>query len=339
MKDKVRFAILGYGTIGKRYAEIITEMSDVSLTTLIDTNTESTGQESCAIYRSLDDFLLHDKDSDVIIVATPNGLHAHHAAKCLEAKKHVLLEKPVAFTAKEAEHLMSLAKKHRRLLFPVWQIRYSPIVAALKKLIGGGALGKPLWVQANCFWNRGEGYYNNHPWHGTLSLDGGPLYTQFSHVIDLFSWLFGDVVPDEASFCKVDKHVKTEFEDTGVVNLRLGEECAGSLSYTVSAPAGTSTSELTIITENARIQVEGKYFENLTMLNTDDAEIEAEMRRAVKAVPADVAEYCRRRLVEDVCGAVLSGSRRNDKDIGGATGLIEEIYKGRTGTFELSDAC
>ncbi|MBI3234677.1 MAG: gfo/Idh/MocA family oxidoreductase, partial [Bacteroidetes bacterium] len=69
-------------------------------------------------------------------------------------------------------------------------------------------------VQINCFWNRDQRYYTANHWKGTIALDGGTLYTQFSHFIDMMYWLFGDIEHIHAEFEDLNHQKTTEFEDT-----------------------------------------------------------------------------------------------------------------------------
>jgi len=101
-----------------------------------------------------------------------------------------LVEKPMAIKTADCLMMMDAAKKADKQIFTVKQNRFNPPVAALKKAIDAGELGKIFSIQISCFWNRPAAYYQN-SWHGTSDLDGGILYTQFSHFIDLLCWLFG----------------------------------------------------------------------------------------------------------------------------------------------------
>ncbi len=134
---------------------------------------------------------------------------------------------------------------------------------AVKKLIDKGRLGKIYSVQLNCFWNRNEDYYKN-SWKGTKDLDGGTLYTQFSHFIDLLYWFVGDV---EISVWHLHGNFHhqgmIEFEDTGVVILKFLNGAIGTINYTVNAYKKNMEGSLTIFAEKGTIKIGGQYLNEL----------------------------------------------------------------------------
>ncbi len=143
-------------------------------------------------YNRIEDLLAKEKDIQVIAICSPNGLHAEHTIQALNAGFHVLCEKPMALTSAECGEMMKAAERANKRLFAIKQNRFNPPVAAVKKLIDEGRLGKIYSIQLSCFWNRNADYYEN-SWKGTMALDGGTLYTQFSHFIDLLYWMVGDI--------------------------------------------------------------------------------------------------------------------------------------------------
>ena len=142
-----------------------------------------TSEYSARGYSSLDEMLAHEKDLDVVAVCTPNGLHASQSISILEAGFHVLCEKPMAIKTSDCVKMIQAARKSKKMLFVVKQNRFNPPVVAVKNLVDQGKLGKIFSVQVNCFWNRDPLYYKN-SWKGSKDLDGGTLFTQFSHFID-----------------------------------------------------------------------------------------------------------------------------------------------------------
>ncbi len=106
---------------------------------------------------------------------------------------HVICEKPMAISVFDCGEMIKEAEKANKRLFVVKQNRYNPPVKAIKDALDENRLGKILSIQLNCFWNRNEEYYSQSDWKGTIKLDGGTLFTQFSHFIDLLYWMFGDI--------------------------------------------------------------------------------------------------------------------------------------------------
>ncbi|MFN3940373.1 MAG: Gfo/Idh/MocA family protein, partial [Chitinophagales bacterium] len=193
--NKIRFAIIGLGHIGKRHAEMISRQEGAELVALVDIKQKEDlqiAQYAVPFFSSIEELLSSGIQTDVINIATPNGLHAQQAIVSLEAGKHVVIEKPIALTKHDAEDVIHKALQVNRYVFAVMQNRYSPPSRWIKEMVTSGRLGKIFMVQVNCYWNRDARYYKPGHWHGTKDLDGGTLFTQFSHFIDIMYWLFGD---------------------------------------------------------------------------------------------------------------------------------------------------
>ena len=155
----------------------------------------------------------------------------------------------------------------------VKQNRFNPPIVALKKAIDENRLGKLLSVQLNCFWNRDEAYYEN-SWKGTKDLDGGTLFTQFSHFIDLLYWLVGDVKEVFAVGANLNHQETIEFEDTGVVALKFYNNVLGTINYTVNSYDKNMEGSLTIFGEEGTIKVGGQYLNELDYQHIANFQIE-----------------------------------------------------------------
>jgi UDP-N-acetyl-2-amino-2-deoxyglucuronate dehydrogenase len=259
---KLSFAIIGCGRIAKRHAEqiikhgILLAVCDV----IPEKANELAAIYKAAAYYSIEDLLASEKNVEVISICTPNGLHAIHSIKALEAGSNVLCEKPLCITAADGKKMIEAALNYNKKLFVVKQNRYNPPVAFLKDLIVSGKLGKIYSFQINCFWNRPDEYYTG--WKGTKDLDGGTLFTQFSHFIDLLFWLLGDVDAVKTN-TKNFAHAAIEFEDTGVVLFEMKTGAIGSLNYTVNSFNKNMEGSFTVFAEKGTIKIGGQYLNEL----------------------------------------------------------------------------
>ena len=209
------------------------------------------------------------KDIDVAVICTPNGLHAQHSIFSLRAGCHVLCEKPMAIKSADCMKMIQQAEKAGRHLFIVKQNRFNPPVVAVKALLDEKKLGNIYSLQLNCFWNRDAKYYEN-SWKGTMELDGGILYTQFSHFIDLLYWMFGDVKQAKAFKKNFDHRNIIEFEDTGVVILEFENGIIGTLNYTVNSFQKNMEGSLTIFGEKGTVKIGGQYLNELEYQQIQD---------------------------------------------------------------------
>lgn len=266
---------MGCGHIGKRHAEMISRNADCELVALVDVKPkENLGilYNDAAFFNSLEDFLSSEVagEVDVVNIATPNGFHADQAMQCLEAKKHIVLEKPIALTKSDAEKIIFKALQVHKYVFAVMQNRYSPPSIWLKELLEDGVLGKIFLVQINCYWNRDERYYKKDGWHGKKDLDGGTLFTQFSHFIDLMYWYFGDITNIKATFRDFNHQGLTEFEDTGVVSFDFINGGIGCLNYSTAVWDKNLESSITVIAENGSLKVGGQYMNEVEYCHIKD---------------------------------------------------------------------
>jgi predicted dehydrogenase len=206
----------------------------------------------------------------VVNICTPNGLHAQQAIEALKHKKHVVVEKPMALSKADAEKIIYKALQVSRHVFVVMQNRYSPPSVWLKEVMDKKVLGKIYFVQLNCFWNRDDRYYLNNSWHGTEDMDGGTLFTQFSHFIDILYWLFGDITDIEAQFGDFAHQHSTAFEDSGSVIFRFVNGGMGNINYSTAVWDRNLESTMTIIGEKGTIKVSGQYMNEITECHIKD---------------------------------------------------------------------
>jgi predicted dehydrogenase len=273
--NSIKFAIIGCGRIAERHAQIIGKTA--KLAAVCDIKPERAEDFSRRFkanqYTSIDELLNKETEVEVISVCTPNSLHSEHTIKSLQAGKHVLCEKPMAITVEECKSMMIEADKSGKDLFIVKQNRFNPPVAALKKIIDEQRLGKIINVELNCFWNRNDEYYSRSDWKGKKEFDGGTLYTQFSHFIDLIYWLIGDVKIIKA-FGKNFIHKKlVEFEDTGVVITEFENGALGTINYTVNSCKKNMEGSLTVFGEKGTVKIGGQYLNVLEYQSIEGYEI------------------------------------------------------------------
>ena len=276
MTQKIKFAGVGCGHIGKRHAEMIARNEECELVGLVDVKSPSVvgiDQFKVPFYSSLEELLQSDLQIDVINVATPNGFHAEHGMKVLESGRHLVIEKPMSLTKTDSEKLIFKGLQKHKQVFCVMQNRYSPPSVWLKDLLDAGTLGKVFMVQINCYWNRDERYYKPESWHGKADLDGGTLFTQFSHFIDLMYWYFGDIKNIQAKFADFNHAELTDFEDSGFVSFDFVTGGMGSINYSTSIWDKNLESSITVIGENGSVKVGGQYMNEVEYCHIKDYEM------------------------------------------------------------------
>lgn len=273
--NTITFAIVGCGRIAHRHAEHIANVGRLAaVCDIIPSRAEDLARKhSCDAYPRIEDLLNASADVDVVSVCTPNALHAPHTIRALRAGKHVVCEKPMALTTADCREMIRAAREAERTLFIVKQNRFNPPIVALKKAVDDGWLGRIVNVQLNCFWNRTNEYYQTSDWKGRLALDGGTLYTQFSHFIDLLLWLAGDVARLQALTANLLHEGIIEFEDTGVIALEFASGALGTINYTVNSHKKNMEGSITIFGEKGTVKVGGQYLNVLEYQSIEGHEI------------------------------------------------------------------
>jgi predicted dehydrogenase len=273
---KIRFAIVGCGRIAQRHAEHINNYGTlVAVCDIVDSKAIELASKFKDVvhFNNIDDLFKADLSIDVVSICSPNGLHAEHSIKSVNAGFHVLCEKPLAINVHDCGEMIKAAEKANKRLFAIKQNRFNPPVNAVKEAINEGKLGKIYSVQLSCFWNRNNDYYSN-SWKGTKDVDGGTLYTQFSHFVDLLYWLVGDVKNAHAFTGNYAHQGIIEFEDTGVVALEFYNGAIGTINYTVNSYEKNMEGSLTIFAENGTVKIGGQYLNELEYQNIEGYKIE-----------------------------------------------------------------
>ena len=262
-----QFALIGCGRIASRHAENIIQHGRLKAVCDIDKEKADAfaAMYGATAYYTIDDLLKQEPELDIVSICTPNGLHAEHSIKSLQAGKNVLCEKPLCLTSAAAWQMIETEKFSRKNLFVVKSTRFNPIVKSLKAFINTGKLGTIYSFQLSCIWNRPESYYTD--WRGKLFPDGGTLYTQFSHYIDALIWMMGDIKQAKGFTNNFAHKNVIEFEDTGAVALQMENGALGTFNWSVNSYLKNFEIGLTLIAEKGTIQLGGPYLNEIKFQN------------------------------------------------------------------------
>ncbi len=275
-EEKIKFAVIGAGHIGKRHAEMIKRDDESELVAMVDIRS----MEDCdathfdvPFFDSIEALLASGIEFDVANICTPNGLHAKQSLAALEAKKHVVCEKPMGLSKDNCEKVIFKSLQMSKHVFCVMQNRYSPPSEWVKSIVDEKKLGDIFMVQLNCYWNRDDRYYKKGGWKGTADLDGGTLFTQFSHFIDIMYWLFGDIDNISGKFADFTHKDSTAFEDSGFVNFDFVNGGMGCINYSTAVANQNLESSLTIVGSEGSVKIGGQYMNEVEVCNIQDYEM------------------------------------------------------------------
>lgn len=304
-KMKLNFAIVGCGHIAKKHAEAIKHAEGAELLAVCDTIPENMTPyiEEYGVqgYEDLDD-LLKNPDVDVINICTPSGYHAPLAVKAAKAKKHVVVEKPIALTLEDAQAIIDACNENDVKLSVVHPNRFRPAIQAIRQAMDEGRLGKLSHANATVRWNRNQAYYDQAPWRGTKSLDGGVLMNQAIHNLDLLLWLMGDI--EEVQSMTATRLRKIEAEDVAVGLVRFKNGALGVIEAATTIYPKNLEETLSVFGETGSIKIGGvtaNKIEHWNVASMDETEVET----LVKDIEADPfgkpGHQC---IIEDMVEAV-----------------------------------
>jgi UDP-N-acetyl-2-amino-2-deoxyglucuronate dehydrogenase len=270
--DKIKVAVLGYGHIGKRHAAIVRNHPNFELVAVVDR--KKSAAEDVFHFHTLGELKNNTIPLDLISICTPNGLHVEQAREALAYGCHVVVEKPFGLHSESCKKLIALAKTLKKEVFVVKQNRYSPPIVWLKSIVEQGKLGRIIKVDLQCYWNRDKRYYapENNPdgWRGNAQLDGGILFTQFSHFIDIMYWIFGDIDHIKAHEKNYTHQGVTDFGDTGVAFFDFEQGGMGSFSYSTSVWDKNLGSSITVLGEKGSVRIGGQYMNTIEYCHIED---------------------------------------------------------------------
>ena len=332
MRKKINFGIIGFGKIGPRHKKKIDENKYCNLKAVCDIDKKKLKELKGHDIKLYTDYreMLKSNDIDIVSICTPNYLHAQMTIDALNAGKHVLCEKPMALSVWDCEKMIEAELKNNKNLFIIKQNRYNPPVQAVKSLLEENKLGKLFSIIVNCYWNRNRDYFAASPWKGERAKDGGALFTQFSHFIDLLYW-FGGEVKSVYAYAKNYNHPEIEIEDTGVVAIKFENDAIGTFNFTNCAYGKNMEGSITIFGENGTVKIGGQYLNTLEYQNIENFKIKniPESRG-----PNDYGTYKgsmsnHHKVYENVVNVL---SNKGDIDVGGMDGMqtvkiVEAIYK------------
>lgn len=258
-KEKLGIAVIGCGMIGKFHLRALSGIPEFKVTGVWAANSklaEDTAKDfDTKAYGNYQE-VLDDPQVDVVNICLPSGLHAEYGCAAAQAKKHVLVEKPIDITVKNAERLICSCRKNGVFLSVIFQNRFTPAARKVKKTLEENVLGMLYAAEATIKWYRQESYYTTSRWKGTKQLDGGgALINQGVHTIDLLLWFVDSKPKSVASLVRTVRH-PIEVEDIAMALVEFENGVIGSITGSTAMKPGFSE-RIELYGEKGSIAIEG----------------------------------------------------------------------------------
>ena len=205
---------------------------------------------------------------DLVVLATPSGLHSSQVIACAQAGIHVCTEKPMATRWEDGVSMVKACDEAGVRLFVVKQNRFNSTLQLVKRQVASGRFGQLAMVSVNVFWQRPQSYYDQDAWRGTWEFDGGALMNQASHYVDLLDWLVGPVESVSASIATLNRTI--EVEDTAALQLRWRNGALGTMSVTMLTYPQNLEGSITLLGLNGSVKIGGQAVNKIEHWNFAD---------------------------------------------------------------------
>ena len=253
-----RVGLVGCGRISRTHFDALRRIDGLAVTAVCDSDADrarTAGEELGVPYYASFDDLLAKSDCDVVAICTPSGVHAAQGAAAARAGKHVVTEKPMAISLRQADDLVKACDDAGVHLFVVKQNRLNPPIQLLKRAVDKGRFGRIYLANVTVRWQRPQEYYDAEPWRGTWEFDGGAIMNQASHYVDLIQWLVG---PVESVLAKTATQARRiEAEDSGIGILKFRSGALGVIEVNVLTYPRNLEGSITILGERGSVKIGG----------------------------------------------------------------------------------
>ena len=271
----IKFALVGCGRIAKRHSELLgnNQIKGAKLVAVCDKVKEKAKaiEERFHVpsYACMHE-MMSNNEVDVVVILSESGLHSRHTIELARYGAHIMVEKPMALTLKDADEMINACRSNNIKLFIIKQNRFNTPVVALRKALENGRFGKLFMGTVRVRWCRTQEYYAQDPWRGTWAKDGGVLTNQASHHLDLLEWMMGEV---ESVFAYSKKSLaKIEAEDTAAVLLKFKNGGLGIIEATTAIRPKDLEGSLSILGEKGSVEVGGFAVNEMRTWNFSDYE-------------------------------------------------------------------
>jgi UDP-N-acetyl-2-amino-2-deoxyglucuronate dehydrogenase len=301
----MNFAIVGCGFIAKKHAKAISEVKGSKLVAVSDKVPEAMefykDEYGANPYTELED-MINQEEIDIVCICTPSGFHASIAVRVAKAKKHIIVEKPIAMSLEDTDRIIEACEENHVKLAVVHPNRFRPVVQELRKILDQNLLGKVS--HANCIvnWNRNQEYYDQAPWRGTKQYDGGVLMNQAIHNLDLLLWFMGK--PEQIFSMEATRLRNIEAEDVSIGVIKFESGALGTVEASTTVYPKNFEESITIFGEKGTVKIGGSnalYFQHLVLEGKSDDEI-ALLKESIKKDPWGTPGH--QWIIEDMVNAV-----------------------------------
>jgi len=285
--------------------------------------------ETIARYTDFKEMLEEHPDVDLVAIATDSGVHAEIALWCVGHGFNVIIEKPMTMSMADAEEIIMLSEEKNVKVSVCHQNRFNVAVQEMRKALDSGRFGRLSHGSINVRWNRGKQYYDQASWRGKWASDGGCLFNQCIHGIDLLRWMMGDEVDEVYGVTKQQFHDYLECEDIGMAVVKFRNGAVGTIEGTVNVYPKNLEETLYLFGEKGTVKIGGTSTNNIDVWNFADESEEDSRNKGLEEATSNVYGNGHTSLYADTIDAVKNDRKPYIDAIAGrnAVEMILAIYQ------------
>ena len=263
---------------------------------------------SIARYIDYKEILNKHPEVDMIAIATESGEHAKIALDCIDAKKNVVIEKPIAMSMSDANEIVNRAKEKGVKVSACHQNRFNVAVQKTRAALEAGRFGEMSHGSIHVRWNRDRNYYEQASWRGTWAQDGGCLMNQCIHGIDLLRWMMGEPVEVFAQ-TRQRFHNYLEAEDVGMACVKFADGSLATIEGTTNVYPKNLEECLYLFGEKGTVKIGGTSTNDIDVWDFSDETEDDQQNKGLKEQTSNVYGNGHTALYSDMEQAIL-----NDRD-------------------------
>lgn len=332
----MKYALIGCGRIAVNHIKAVVN-NDLDMIAVCDIELEhinvlfeKTGYiKETKRYTDYKEMISDNPDIELIAIATESGVHAEIALYCIDHGINVIIEKPMAMSMKDAEEIIARSEEKGVKVSVCHQNRFNIAVQQMRSAVEAGRFGRISHGSINVRWNRNRNYYDQAPWRGKWASDGGCLFNQCIHGIDLLRWMMGDEVEEVYGVTKQQFHDYLECEDIGMAVVKFKNGAVGTIEGTVNVYPQNLEETLYIFGENGTVKIGGKSTNNIDVWNFADETEEDQKNKGLAEQTSNVYGNGHTSLYADVIDAIQNDRKPYVDAVAGrnAVEMILAIYQ------------
>jgi len=332
----MKFALIGCGRIACNHIKAVVnnnlEMVAVCdlLPEAIDILFEKTGySKTVKRYFDYKKMIMENPELELVAIATESGIHAEIALYCIEHGINVIVEKPMAMSMADAEEIVRRSDEMGVKVSVCHQNRFNVAIQQMRHALEEGRFGRLSHGSINVRWNRSQDYYNQAPWRGKWASDGGCLFNQCIHGIDLLCWMMGDEVDEVYGVTKQQFHDYLECEDIGMAVVKFKNGAVGTIEGTVNVYPQNLEETLYLFGEKGTVKIGGKSTNTIDVWEFSDEKEDDRENKGLQEQTANVYGNGHTSLYADVIDSIKNNRKPYVDAVAGrnAVEMILAIYQ------------